>query len=65
MIGQNVGQVQFVCSRLEGSKKAKESAVLMMHDSELCAGRVRRFLSHTAPGGSGLRDGDLNIAHIR
>ena len=60
----NVGQVQFVCSRLEGSKKAKDSVVLMMHNGELCAGRVSRFLSHTAPGGSGLRDDDLNIAHV-
>ena len=45
-----VGEVSFTCTRLEESKLAKDSIVLMRHQGELCAGRVTAFLSHLPPG---------------
>ena len=38
--------------------------MLLMHNGELCAGRVQAFLSHTAPGGTVQKADYLNIAHV-
>ena len=45
------GVVAFTGTRLEGSKKAKDSLVMIWDDDEeYQAGRVQAFLSHSAPG---------------
>lgn len=47
------GSVTFTGTRLEGSKKAKDSLVMIWDNDEECqAGRVQAFLSHSAPGSS-------------
>ena len=59
-----VGQTRFTCTRLEGSKKAKDSLVLLMHNNELCASRVQGFVSHSPPGFSGEREEQPDLALV-
>ena len=62
-----VGSTSFACTRLEESKKAKDSVVLLRDDGNICARRVQAFLSHTPPGaagGVGVQDDDINLAYV-
>lgn len=59
-----VGEVRFTCNRLEGSKQAKDSIVLMRQHGDLCAGQVTAFLSHAPPGFEGERSAQPDIAHV-
>ena len=59
-----IGDVCFTCTRLEESKIGKDSVVLLNHNGELCAGRVKAFLSHSAPGSASGQEHELNIAHV-
>ena len=59
-----VGETKIACTRLEGSKLAKDSVVLMRHDGELCAGRVQAFISHAPPGCDGDTSEEPDIALV-
>ena len=55
-----VGTVQ------EKSKHARDSVVMLRDNNQYRAGRVPRFLSHTAPGCEGLdQQQDVNIADVQ
>ena len=55
-----VGTVQ------EKSKHARDSVVMLRENNQYRAGRVTRFLSHTAPGCEGLdQQQDVNIADVQ
>lgn len=60
-----VGSTSFTCTLLEGSKKAKDSLVIVHEDEELKAGRVQAFMSHAPPGtDSGDQEDEINIAYV-
>ena len=60
-----VGSATFTCTRLEGSKKAKDSLVLIRDGDELRAGRVQAFMAHAAPGCTSEDVMDtVNIAYV-
>lgn len=59
------GGVEIVATVQEVSKHARDS-VIMLHDNDLYrAGRVVRFLVHTAPGCIPDKEHDTNIADVR
>lgn len=60
------GTVTFTGTRLKGSKKAKDSLVMIWDDDdEYQAGRVQAFLSHAAPGSDSTDINDkTSIAYI-
>lgn len=60
-----VGSAKFTCTRLEGSKKAKDSLILIRDGERLRAGRVQAFLSHAAPGCvSDDLESESNVAYV-
>ena len=58
-----VESVVLASSRLEGAKKARDSIVMSQDGTQLIAGRVRAFLSHSAPGCDPNPEHEANIAN--
>ena len=60
-----IGAARFTSTRLEESKKAMDSVVLMQYEGRLRAARVQAFLSHAAPGSSSDElDAESNVAYV-
>ncbi|KAL3130626.1 hypothetical protein ABBQ38_008020 [Trebouxia sp. C0009 RCD-2024] len=59
------GSIEIVAIVQEGSKHARDSAVMLYDDGMLRAGRVTGFLVHTAPGCILDLEHDTNIADVR
>ncbi|KAL3154995.1 hypothetical protein ABBQ38_011520 [Trebouxia sp. C0009 RCD-2024] len=59
------GCIEIVATVQEGSKHARDSVVMLYDDGMLRAGRVTRFLVHTAPGCIPDLEHDTNIADVR
>lgn len=60
-----IGEARFVASRAESAKLAQDSLVLGHSNAQYHAGRVRAFLSHSAPGwDGGSTDDEANIAEV-
>ncbi len=60
----SINHITFAATRVEGSKKARDSVVLTERDGELWAGRVRAFLSHASPGCDPDPDEEASIAGV-
>jgi len=59
-----VGSAVLASKRLEGAKKASDSIVMSQDGTQLIAGRVRAFLSHSAPGCDPDPEHEANIADV-
>ena len=59
------GSVAIVATNQEGNKLARDSVVMLHNAGQYRAGRVSRFLTHTAPGCEPSLEDDVNIADVR
>lgn len=59
-----VGSAVLVSSRLEGAKQARDSVIMSRDGTKVTAGRVRAFLSHSAPGCEPDPEHEANIADV-
>lgn len=60
-----IGPAHLVTNRLEGAKAARDSVVMSRDGTKLIAGRVRAFLSHSAPGVDPDPENETYIADVK